>query len=165
MKTVLKKRFFLYMYKMVVKITKKTWEKYGIETLIYHNKEETVNESWQKMIDIKIQLRHSQTGDVLLKIIRKYSGKRAKDLVEEVKQKHKALFEGEPGIFVIGKLTRDIVEYCKLPGAIELRKKLGYNHDDIMVRKETSVTEEIINLFPNENIVPNKKFHKRKPDI
>ena len=36
------------MYKMVVKITKKTWEKYGIKTLIYHNKEETVNEFWQK---------------------------------------------------------------------------------------------------------------------
>ena len=28
------------MYKMVVEITKETWEKCGIKTLIYHNKEE-----------------------------------------------------------------------------------------------------------------------------
>ena len=31
------------------------------------------------------------------------------------------------------KLTRDIIECCKLPKTIELRKKLGYNHNDIMV--------------------------------
>ena len=27
----------------------------------------------------------------------------------------------------------DIIDRCKLPEAIELRKKLGYNHDDIMI--------------------------------
>ena len=27
------------MYKMVVEITKETWEKRGIKTLVYHNKE------------------------------------------------------------------------------------------------------------------------------
>ena len=37
---------------------------------------------------------------------------------------------------MIEKLTRDIIEHCKLPEAIELRKKLGYNHDDRMVREE-----------------------------
>ena len=153
------------MHKMVVKITKEAWEKYGIKTLIYHNKEEKINEFWQKMIDIERQLGHSNIADVLFKIIRKYSGKRANDLPEEVKEKQKAFFAGEAGIFIIEKLTRDIIEHCKLTGAIELRKKLGYNHDDIMVREDTSVTEEIINLFPNENIVPNKKFNKRKPDI
>ena len=41
-----------------------------------------------------------------------------------------------------------------MPEAIELRKKLGYNYDDIM-----------INLFSNEYIVLNKKFNGRKPDI
>ena len=34
-----------------------------------------------------------------------------------------------------------------------------------MVREETSIAEKIIKLFPNENIVLNKKFHNRKPDI
>ena len=43
--------------------------------------------------------------------------------MEEEKQKCKAYFEGETGIFIIEKLTRDITECCKLPEAIELRKK------------------------------------------
>ena len=34
-----------------------------------------------------------------------------------------------------------------------------------MVREETSIAEKIIKLFPNENIVLNKKFNNRKPDI
>ena len=84
---------------------------------------------------------------------------------KEEKQNYKAYFEGETGIFIIENLTRDIIERCKLPEAIELRKKLGYNHGDIMVREETSIAEKIIKLFPNENIVLNKKFNNRKPDI
>ena len=31
--------------------------------------------------------------------------------------------------------------------AIELRKKLGYNHDYIMVREETSIAEKIKKTF------------------
>ena len=34
-----------------------------------------------------------------------------------------------------------------------------------MVREETSIAEKIIKLFSNENIVLNKKFNDRKPDI
>ena len=59
--------------------------------------------------------------------------KKTKDIAEEEKEKYKAFFEDETGIFIVEKLTRDINECCKLPEAIELRKKLGYNHDDIMV--------------------------------
>ena len=53
----------------------------------------------------------------------------------------------------------------QIPKARELRKKLGYNHDDIMVREETSIAEKIIKLFSKENIVLNKKFNNRTPDI
>ena len=53
--------------------------------------------------------------------------------MKEEKQKYKAYLEGETGIFIIKKLTRDIIERCKLPQAIELRKKLEYNHDDTMI--------------------------------
>ena len=34
-----------------------------------------------------------------------------------------------------------------------------------MVREETSIAEKIIEIFPHENIVLNKKFNNRKPDI
>ena len=36
------------MYKIVVEITKETWEKWDTETLIYHNKKQKINELCQK---------------------------------------------------------------------------------------------------------------------
>ena len=65
--------------------------------------------------------------------------KKQKTLQKKKKQKYKAFFKNEKGIFIIEKLIRDIIEHCKLPETIELRKKLGYNHDGIMVSEETSV--------------------------
>ena len=50
---------------------------------------------------------------------------------------------------------RDITECCKLPKARELRKKLGFNHNDIMICEETSIAEKLVKLFPKENIVLN----------
>ena len=91
-----------------------------------------MTELWQKMRDVQIQTNHTNIADAALKRIRKYCGKKTKDITEEEKEKYKAFFEGETGIFIIEKLTRDIIERCKLPEAIELRKKLGYNHGNIM---------------------------------
>ena len=48
--------------------------------------------------------------------------KKIKSIAEEEKQKDKAYFKCETGIFIIEKLIRDIIERCKLPEAIELRK-------------------------------------------
>ena len=101
--------------------------------------------------------------DAALKRIRKYCGK--KKITEKEKQKDKAFFEGETGIFIIEKLTRHVIKRSKLPEVIELREKLGRNHDGIMIWEETSIAEKIIKLFPKENIELNKKFNNRKPDI
>ena len=117
------------------------------------------------MSDVEGQISHSNIANAALKRIRKYCGKKTKDITEEEKEKYKAFFEGEADIFIIEKLTRDIIECCKLPEATKLRKKIGYNHDDIMIREETSVAEKIIKLFPKENIALNKKINNRKPDI
>ena len=91
--------------------------------------------------------------------------KKTKDITKKEKEKYTAFFEGETGIFIVKKLTRDIIERCKLPEAIEVRKKIGYNHDDLMVREETSIAKKIKKLFPHEIIALNKKFNNRKPDI
>ena len=85
------------------------------------------------MRDVKIQTNHTNIDDTALKRIRKYYGKKTKGIREEEKEKYKAFFQGEAGIFIIEKLTHDITERCKLPEAIELRKILEYNHDDIMI--------------------------------
>ena len=50
--------------------------------------------------------------------------KKPKNISEEEKQKYKAYFEGKKGVFIIEKLTRDVIERCKLPEAIELKKKI-----------------------------------------
>ena len=142
------------MYKMVLKIIKETWEKCGIKTVKHYNERKNIIELWY----LATRIKHSDICDIVLKRIRKYCGKKTKDITEEEKEKYKAFFEGETGIFIIEKLTRDIIERCKLPKAIELRKKLGYNHNDIMVREETSIAEKIKKLFPHKDIVLNKKF-------
>ena len=73
------------------------------------------------MNDLKTQIKHSNICDIALKRIRKYCGKKTKDITEEEKQKYKAFFEGETGIFIIEKFARDIIERCKLPEAIEFK--------------------------------------------
>ena len=114
---------------------------------------------------LKNETGHLNIADAALGRIKKYCGKKIKDITEKEKQKYKAFFKDKDGIFVIEKFTRNIIEHCKLPKAIELRKELGYNHSDIMICEETSIAEKIIKLFPKENIVLNKKFNNRKPDI
>ena len=96
--------------------------KCGIKTIEYHNKEKSIIELWQKMSDVEKQINHSNIADAAIKRIRKHDRK-TKDITKEKKQKYKAFFEGEAGIFIIENLTRDIIEHCKLPEAIELRKK------------------------------------------
>ena len=117
---------------MVVKITKETWGKCGIKTVKHYNQKENIIELWQKVSDVETQIKHSNICDVALKRIKKYCGKKTKNITEEEKQKYKAFSDAETGTFIIEKLTRDIIEHCKLPEAMELRKRLGYNHDDII---------------------------------
>ena len=133
---------------MVLKITKETWEKCGIKTIKHYTKKEDMIELWQKMRGIELLTNHTNIYDLALKRIRKYCGKKTKDITEEEKEKYKAFFEGEAGIFIIEKLTWDTIEHCKLPEAIELKRKIGYNHNDIMIREETSIAEKIIKHFP-----------------
>ena len=116
------------------------------------------------MSDVETQTKHTNIADVVLGRIKKYYGKKTKHISEEEKQKYKAYFEGEKGIFIIEKLTCDKIECCKLPEAIELSKKLGCNHDDIMVCEETSIAGKILKLFC-KNIVLNKNLNGRKPAI
>ena len=109
---------------MVAKITKETWEKWGIKSVKDYNKKEDIIELQQKVSYLKTQnTKHSNICDIALKRIKKYYGKKSKNIMEKEKQKYKAYFKGERGIFIIEKLTRVITERCKLPKAIELRKK------------------------------------------
>ena len=50
---------------------------------MYHNKEEKINKLWHKMSHIETQLGHWNIADAVLKRIRKYCGKKTKDITEE----------------------------------------------------------------------------------
>ena len=70
---------------MVVEITKETWGKCGINTIKHYNEKDNIIELWQKMSDIEIQLGYSNIADVVLKRIRKYCGKKIRNITEEEK--------------------------------------------------------------------------------
>ena len=89
-KKVSKKIFFsLCMYKMVLKITKETWEKCGIKTVKHYNEKEDIIELWQKMSDVDTQAKHSNIAEVVLGRIKKYFDKKTRNVTEEEKQKTK----------------------------------------------------------------------------
>ena len=71
----------------MLEIIKETWEKCDIKTIEHRNKEKDIIELWQKMSDVKKQINHSSIADVALKRIRKYYGKKTKDITEEEKRK------------------------------------------------------------------------------
>ena len=97
----------------------------------------------RERIDAPTNATFKRLFEVVVWRIKKYYGKKKqKNISDEENQKYKGYFEGEKGVFIIEKLTRDVIERCNLPEAIKLRKKLGYDHDDIMVRKETSIAEK-----------------------
>ena len=123
--------------------------KCGIKTVKHYTEKENIIELWQKVSNLKTQIKHSNICYIALKRIRKNCAKNKRHYKEE-KQNYKACFEGETGIFIIENLTRDITERCKLPEAIELRKFFGYNHNNIMVREKTSVAEKIIIFFSSQ---------------
>ena len=64
--------FIVFMYKMVLKVTKETWGKCGIKTVKYYNEKEDIIELWKKMSDVKTQTKHTNIDDVALKRIKKY---------------------------------------------------------------------------------------------
>ena len=66
---------------------------------------------WNKINNIEIQLGHLNIYDIALKRIKKYCGKKTKNITKEKKQKY-TFFEGKAGIFIIEKLTRAIFECC-----------------------------------------------------
>ena len=106
------------MYKKLVEITKETWEKCGIKTVKNYNKKEDLIELWQKGMDLKRQIKHLNICGIALKRIKRYYGKKTKNITEKEKQKYKACFKGETGSFITEKLTCDIIECCKLPETI-----------------------------------------------
>ena len=70
-------------------ITKETQEKCGITTVKYYNKKKDIIELWQKMNDVKRETGHLNISDTALRRIKKYCGKKMKDITEKEKKNAK----------------------------------------------------------------------------
>ena len=70
-----------------------------LKHFIYLKKVEKINELCQKMSDVETQTKHSNIAEVVLRRIRKYYGKKTKDITGKEKGTYKAYFEGEKGCF------------------------------------------------------------------
>ena len=73
-------------YKMVLKITKDSWEKCGVTTVKHYNKKVDIIELWQKMNDAKKETGHLSTANAALRKIEKYCGKKTKNITEKEKK-------------------------------------------------------------------------------
>ena len=49
----------------MLEITKETWEKCGIKTIEYHDKEKGIIELWQKMSNVEKQTNHKNIADCI----------------------------------------------------------------------------------------------------
>ena len=94
-------------YKMVVEITKETWEKCGIKTVKHYNEKENVIELWQKVSDVKTQIKHSNVCDVTLKRIKKYHGKKKKTSLKKKNKNTKLILKAKQ-VFLLLKNLRVI---------------------------------------------------------
>ena len=74
---------------MVLKITKETWRKCGITAVKYYNKKKDMIKLWQKMNDVKRQTGHLNISDTTLRRIKKYYGKKIKDITKKEKKNTK----------------------------------------------------------------------------
>ena len=66
------------MYKIVVGITKETWRKCGIKTANHYNEKEDIIELWQKVSNVKTQIKHSNICDIALKELESTAAKKTK---------------------------------------------------------------------------------------
>ena len=90
----------------------------------------------------------------MLKRIKKYYSK-----TEEQKQKYKSFFEGKNVVFIPENVSCDIIKRFKLPEAINFRKNWS------TITMILFCVKKIIKLFHDKNIVLNKKFIDKKPDV
>ena len=118
------------MYKM--KTSAETWKECGIKTAIFNNLTKNKKELWLKMHDAQVELGVKDMSDLVRKEI--YGIFNTINPTEEQIWDYKAWFDD--GIYINEEITLKIIMYCRIPTAIELRFKFGFNQDDITLIKE-----------------------------
>ena len=91
------------MYKIVVGITKETWGKCGIKTVNHYNEKEDIIELWQKVSNVKTQIKHSNICDIALKELESTAAKKKKKTLQNKKNKNTKHFFKVKKVFLLFK--------------------------------------------------------------
>ena len=122
----------------MVDISRKTYERNGIETIVDNDGILWLNEK-----HIEERLGHKN----LQEITTKYSDHRKHryELVEEPKKQCNR-------IFIDKKLTVKVIMDCRTTSAQKFRTRLGFKQYDVILMKEQSVLTKIMSSFEGENM-------------
>ena len=128
----------------MVEITKETWERNGIEVIVFNGK------NWLNEKHIKEPLRHSNSAAVTLK----YSSglrKQRKELQNCGKsQPCRSFLEEE--------FPMQIIMDCRTTPAVYFKTRLGFSQLDPIMTQEQSTLSKIITVFAAEEIMLQHNF-------
>ena len=143
----LKKNFLFVLY-VKKNISAETWKKCGIKTAILNNRTKNKKELWLKMRDVQDELGVKNMSDLVRKEI--FGIFNTTNPTEEQIWDYEAWLDD--GLYIIEELALKIIMHCRIPAAIKLRSKLGFNQYDITLTKEQAVLKSVMDEFERENM-------------
>ena len=123
----------------MVKITKETWERNGVEVIVFNGKK------WLNETNTKDQLKYSNLAALTLQYPPKYR-KQRQDLQNYGNYQPCRIFLKEI-------LAMQIIMYCKSTTVVNFRTKLGFRQHDPIMTQEQSILTKIMTVFAAEEIM------------
>ena len=123
----------------MVDISRKKYERYGIETIVDRDGILWLNEK-----HIEEGLDHKN----LQEITAKYNSNHRKHIYELVEQPKKQCNE----IFIDENVAIKVIMDCRITSAHKFRARLGFKQYDVILTKEQSVLTKIMSSFEGENM-------------
>ena len=131
-------------YKNIVDLSRKTYERGGIETIVDND-----GILWLDEKHIEEGLDHKNLQEIAMKYYPNHK-KHRYDLVDEPKQQCNI-------IFLDKKLAVKVISDCR--SVHKFRTRIGFKqYDDFILRHEQSVLTKITNLFEGKNMQTNIMF-------
>ena len=126
------------MYYKVVNITKETWEKNGVQRIIFHCKK------WLNEKHIEQELKHSN--------LREITSKYGLDLRKQ-RQELKKCDKPPCRRFLRKDFAVQIIMDCRTTPAVDFKSRLAFNQHDPIMTQEQSVLSKIKTIFSAEKII------------
>ena len=136
----------------MVDISRKTYERNGIETIVDNNGILWLNE---KHVDEGLD--HKNLRDITIKYHSDH-GKQRYELVEEPKKQVNRIFIEE-------NLTIKVIMDCRTLSAHKFRTRLGFKPYDVILTKDQSMLTKIMSSFEGENMETQYKVLSYRIDL